>query len=310
MLCGGSEILTMFWWCAGLTALACAARAFLYEPYQVEITRYQLEIDDLPDSFQGFTILQLSDLHISGLGSRERRLMEIIAREEVDLILNTGDLISSPRGIPVALQVIRGARSRYGTFFVYGNNEIEELRDLSDIRRPLEELGYQVLVNENRTLNLPHGTVHVIGVDDPKSYRDDLELAVTGLPESGLKILMSHTPETFEKACALGIPITFAGHTHGGQVRFPIIGAIWTDTPRTGIRYSAGRYLRDSRHLIVSRGLGWSLMPMRFLCLPEIVFVTLLKSPPGTSSGSDHRSTFEPERPPLRVSEPESSTSP
>ena len=92
------------------------------------------------------------------------------------------------------------------------------------------------------------------------------------------EILLSHTPETFPDAKARGIALTLAGHTHGGQVQFPFVGPLWGDTPRTGRRYVAGVFEEGRSTLVVSRGIGWSLLPLRFLCTPELIELRLRPS--------------------------------
>lgn len=251
----------------------------LWECQAMRFTRIQVELEGLPTALEGMKVLHLSDVHVGSIGRREAWLIRKLKELEPDVLAVTGDLVSAPAGIPFALEVLRHARWRRGAYFTNGNNEIEELHDLKELHQKLKELGIVTLCNDHRVLDDGNGSLVVAGVDDPKNNLDDLEGTLARIERGTPIILLSHTPETFEPAAEKGVGLVLSGHTHGGQVRVPFFGALWTDTPRTGLRYSAGVYRLGRSTLIVSRGMGWSLLPVRFNCPPEIIEVTLRRAP-------------------------------
>ncbi|MBI4860218.1 MAG: metallophosphoesterase [Candidatus Riflebacteria bacterium] len=279
----------MIWLFAGLVALALvwSYRGFLVEPWRIERSVLRLPVPNLPPGLIGKRILFLSDLHTQAWGYRELFVAEVLRRRPPDLVIVTGDLISSPVGVPVVLELFGPASPPMGIFFVRGNNEIEELPDPDAFAERLRGLGWTVLCNEHRVIDDPAGRFCIAGVDDPNNRRDDLAKALHGIPHGMFTLLLSHTPEPFLEAAGRGVELVLAGHTHGGQVRLPGIGALWTDTPRCGRRYSAGVYREGGATMVVHRGIGWSVLPLRLYCPPEVLELELVpptsdeSSPPG-----------------------------
>jgi predicted MPP superfamily phosphohydrolase len=269
----------MLGWGLAATAAACAYRGFLVEPWRIGVSRLELAIPGLPPWLARARILFLTDLHTSGWGYREHFIADVLARTPPDLLFITGDLISKPNGIPIVLELLANVRPPHGVYFVAGNNEVEELPDRKGFEDRLRGMGWTVLINEHVVVSHPEGNMVVAGVDDPNSDLDDLPKALEGIPPGAFTVLLSHTPETFPDAAAGRIPLVLSGHTHGGQVRVPGFGALWTDTPRTGLRYSAGVYREGDSTMVLSRGIGWSLLPLRFWCTPEVIELVLRPVP-------------------------------
>jgi hypothetical protein len=248
--------------------------AFLVEPGWIEVNRTIEFVPAIPASQPDLTIIHLSDLHIGRLGTRERRAAAMINEARPDLILISGDL-TRHGATPEDLEGFLGAlRSTYGKFAVWGNEDYRGgvATDWGPVS--LKRAGFRLLRNESVRLPRTAGRIHVAGLDDPVSGHDNLSLAMARIPRRDVCILLSHTPEIVRYLGNWDIDLVFAGHTHGGQVRLPLLGALWVPPGTRGFLegwYDAGRGVR----LHVSRGLGWSLVPARLLCRPRIDRITL-----------------------------------
>jgi uncharacterized protein len=239
-----------------------ALDAFVVEPYAVELTSHAITAPVA----RPLTVVHLSDLHTSGLGRGERRIATLFAEARPDLVVITGDVVDGGDLEP-ARALLRQLRAPLGVFVVRGN--WENWRPPADEAAFYASLGVTLLVNEGR---LVRPDVWVAGLDDPMSGQADLVAASAGAPEGALRVVLFHSPEYFD-AAARSIDLAFAGHTHGGQVRLPFVGPLWTP-PGSG-RFVDGWYERGAARMLVSRGAGTSILPVRFLCPPEIARVEI-----------------------------------
>ncbi len=250
--------------------LACAvlvgADATLVEPYRIELTRHTVRAPIR----ERLVIAHLSDLHTHGFGSREQEVVALLDRERPDLIVVTGDVVDGGDLGP-ARELFAKLHARLGVWVVRGNweNWKPPANDVSTIA----SYGATLLVNEGR---LVRPDVWLAGVDDPMSGAADLAAALRGAPKDAARVALFHSPEAFDRF-APAIDLAFAGHTHGGQVRLPLFGAVWLP-PGSG-RYVAGWYSAESTQLFVSRGVGTSILDVRFLCRPEVAIVTVEPRP-------------------------------
>jgi predicted MPP superfamily phosphohydrolase len=245
----------------GVTA-AVAIDGFAVEPYAIETTHPRATIGLGPP----LKIAHVSDLHSHGFGARERRLIAILEDEKPDLIAVTGDSVDTG-SLEDAREVFARMRAPLGVWVVRGNWE--------NWKRPAGErvffasVGATLLVNEGRAAK---DGVWIAGVDDPMSGAADLAAATAGAPPGARVIALFHSPAIFDRADER-IDVALAGHTHGGQVRVPFAGALWLP-PGSG-RFEAGWYEHGSARLYVTRGVGMSVLPVRFMCRPEVAIVTL-----------------------------------
>lgn len=245
-----------------------------FEDTAIAVKRYTVPVINLPDEFNGFTILHLSDLHNNEHGSGQSRLLKLIQRENFDIVALTGDFLDkrNPKIEPV-ISLIQGIKDK-PTFFVPGNHEW----GLNfSIRDNLESLGVEVLVNKSYKYVLGKSHLWIVGVDDPYLGRDDLNKAMGEIKDDFPKILLAHAPNIFKKAVAFNIDLTLVGHTHGGQIRIPFLGAIYVPGQGLFPKYDYGLYQEDSKSMIISAGLGESIFPIRVFNRPEIVFVKLVQ---------------------------------
>ena len=226
-------------------------------------------------------IAQVSDLHNARFGEGNAELLELLAGTEPDFIAVTGDLVDSRHtDIEIALEFIEGAARIAPVYYVTGNHEAR-LSDYGELRADLEAAGAVVL--EDRAA--PYKEVNVIGLADPDlALPGDIFVEVPamvramldGLVDPGrYNILLSHRPELFAAYKESGVDLALTGHAHGGQFRLPFIGGLIAPNQGFFPKYDAGLYTEDGANMVVSRGLGNSIIPLRFNNRPEIVVIEL-----------------------------------
>ena len=210
----------------------------------------------------------LSDLHTSGLGRRERRLLALLDAEQPSVIVITGDTVTWGRH---PYDQIRPLLSRLhaplGVWLVRGNWENEY--PLHNERAFYSQLGIHFLLNEARPIR---PDVWLVGLDDPSSGRPNFEAALSTVPAGSYVIAAFHAPAFFDQI-AERVPLALAGHTHGGQVRLPLIPVFWL--PRGSGRFLEGWYAESGSLMYVSRGIGTTFLPIRFRCSPELAIITV-----------------------------------
>ena len=234
----------------------------------------RLAYDNLPESFCGFRILHLTDLHADGVVGLADVISERISDLKVDLCVMTGDYrfaVSGPSEpvYPPMQRILNHVNARLGTVGVLGNH------DLSDTIPELERMGVRMLINDALELQNGEESLWLIGVDDPHYYGcDDLPGALRRVPSDGFKVLLVHTPEIFKEAQGYGIDLYLCGHTHGGQICLPLIGPVIShaNCPRA---YTRGVWKYKNLQGYTSTGVGTSGVPVRFLCPPEIGLIEL-----------------------------------
>ncbi|WP_418790512.1 metallophosphoesterase [Phosphitispora sp. TUW77] len=247
------------------------------ERYVLKVRKYNVYLPNLPETLAGFTVLHLSDLHGKRFGKCQKKLLHLIRQQQFDLVAITGDLVNKfwP-DIDPAVELIQNLPDK-PVYFVSGNHEWKTgFRH----REKLRELGVQILDNKAEMAGYKDGYIWVLGVDDPHTGRDNLDKALQeAAQESGEprvpRLLLAHSPNIFPKADDRKIDLILAGHTHGGQVRFPLVGAVFA--PGQGLlpRWDYGKYQAEHSTMIISSGLGESDLPIRFNIRPEIVLVSL-----------------------------------
>lgn len=278
------------WWAAftinaALQALGSIAlyRGAIIEPGRLAMTALAVSTDRLPANSPPLRLLHLSDLHIERLGCREAQLLALIHQADPDIILITGDYVNlsnntDPETHAQVRQLLSQLSARGGVFAVLGSPAV----DLPGVIPALfEDLPVRLLRNEGVELHGASGQrVTVVGIDCRHDIAGDtlvLDHALAGVTGTGPRLLLYHSPELMPAAVARDIDLYLCGHTHGGQVRLPGIGALLTSS-RLGRRYVMGHYHEGRTHLYVSRGVGFEGLGaprVRFLCPPEITLVTL-----------------------------------
>ncbi|MDX2161920.1 MAG: hypothetical protein SF162_11395 [bacterium] len=262
---------------AGLTALAFYATWI--EPFNVGVTRQRLVNAD-STSDRMFTLLHLSDLHIERVGLRERRVNALIEALKPDMIVFSGDFINiSYRDDPTAHAAVRDVigqwHAPYGVYVVPGTPAVENGQAIAIFTADQPNL--TVLLNEWRSIDTPAGTIHLLGLVTTHDLAYDrvvLAHALNAAPKTpAMRIVLTHSPDLAPDASKAGCHLYLCGHTHGGQIRVPFIGAILTAS-HYGRRFVMGRYNVEGMTLYTTRGLGmegFGAPRARFLCPPEVV---------------------------------------
>jgi len=240
----------------------------------IKIRRHDICSPDLPASFDGFTILHLSDLHVDLNDGAMRRLVDLLPTISYDICVLTGDYRAKTfgpyrtalDGLAQVCEQLEG--SVYG---VLGNH------DTIRMVPALEELGVRMLLNESETIERGAEHIHLVGIDDAHYYRvDNIEKAASGVPAAGFSILLSHTPEIYRQAAHAGFNLLLSGHTHGGQICLPGAIPIVLDSvlPR---RMGSGAWSHHDMIGYTSVGVGSCVLPVRLNCPPEITLHRLLR---------------------------------
>ncbi len=272
----------------------------VFEPNNLQVERQVITIKNLPQSFEGVKIVQLSDFHSWWFGSREKRVLKILEELNPDFLFITGDFVDpitktmtdrDLSSVKIFWQKL-GEKYKNRVFGVLGNH------DTGIVKNYLEESGITILDNENKKIFLGNdfiypvrdsrnknegqeehisNEVYLIGVNDPWTGRDDLAKAMEGTEDNVPKVLLAHAAEIIDGAVREKIDLVLVGHTHGGQVNIPIVGRLIQPLSEYGRRYTSGLFKIDSAYLYVNRGVGTSFLPIRFACPPEITLIELRK---------------------------------
>jgi predicted MPP superfamily phosphohydrolase len=256
---------------------AGSAYARLVEPYDYELTLTDVWINGLPSGFDGFRIAQISDVHHSRLVSIKevRRVVELAQGAGADLIALTGDYTTSYRRfIEPCAEVLGGLSAPEGVWAVLGNHD--HYTDPQLTARALERAHINVLNNANTLIRRGGEALQLAGIDDWSWNGTDWPRALHGLDRKLPTVLLSHQPRVLDVAEAEQVSLILSGHTHGGQLSLPFIGA----PARFGVedfKYLRGLYERNRTQLYVSRGTGVIGLPLRFGVRPEISVLRLRK---------------------------------
>jgi predicted MPP superfamily phosphohydrolase len=265
---------------------------FVYiENNHLTVTHIELATPSLPGEFNGFKILQISDLHNEEFGKANSKLIAKVNEASPDLIVITGDFIDiNNYNEPVLISLIDNLIKISPIYFVTGNHEISSIKFSHSIEEKLYYRGVKILRNSTDTIEKGGQSITLIGLDDPELARkinNNMNTKVMSKALNNLlnntnnktfKILLSHRPEQLPLYSKYNIDIIFSGHAHGGQVRLPFIGGLYVPNQGLFPKYTSGKYTLGNSTMIVSRGLGNSALVPRIFNLPEIVVTTLYSS--------------------------------
>ncbi|MDP9342668.1 MAG: metallophosphoesterase [Actinomycetota bacterium] len=285
----------MVWWIVAAVLVAgalCVAYGMAIEQTWFRLSRYRLDI--LPADAGRLSILHLSDLHFQPDDRRKARFLAGLPTADVAVV--TGDILGEADAVEPVVEALRPVRGRLASYFVLGSNDYYRPRPTSYLkyffpggtsrrrrltrsrdRELVEQLtadGWVYLHNVRRDISLNGTRLEVVGLDDPHIHRSDLRVAPRRSQERfGLAVV--HSPDPAPELAALGYELIVAGHTHGGQVRLPVVGALVTNShmPR---RMASGMFRLGPSYLHVSQGMGTSkYAPFRFLCRPGATLLDL-----------------------------------
>ncbi|MFC2950267.1 metallophosphoesterase [Virgibacillus sediminis] len=249
------------------------------EPYMLQVIEENISLANIPSAFEHFRIIQFTDTHIGF--HYDLRQFQTLVKEinnlNPDLIVFTGDLVDEPNrysweeGLTDALSMLKAP---FGKFWVYGNHDhggygTEKLAEV------MESAGFTLLQNSHTVIEKDTDRFILAGIDDAILGRPDIRESLSRVNPDLLTIMLAHEPDVADAVAEFPVDIQLSGHSHGGQVQLPFIGHLYT--PSLAEKYVEGKYNFHSNRLslYVSRGIGTTRLPYRFLCKPEIQVYTL-----------------------------------
>ena len=251
----------------------------------LEVNTYTIASNRLPESFSDFRIAQVSDLHNAEMGGGNEKLLAILRGSEPDIIVITGDMVDSYHtDIDIALRFSEAAMEIAPCYYVTGNHEAR-ISEFDDLKAGLEAAGVIVLENKRIELEQEGEVIALLGVCDPSFQTDylfgDSAPVISGTlqeltaADDAYTILLSHRPELFDTYVKSGVDLVFSGHAHGGQFRLPFVGGLVAPNQGLFPEYDAGLFTEGNTTMVVSKGVGNSIIPVRFNNRPEIIVVVL-----------------------------------
>jgi len=285
-----TETLVSVWILLSCLAVATLAWMIFVEPRNYEISRRSVSLEKpLGRSLQ---ILHLSDIHFANPNNHLARFFDRLTHEKFDLVMISGDIFDCVDGIPFCLDNLRKLKPKYGTFAVFGNHDYFDYH-LWDVlfrhipgqgnpsnhqrnellEKSLKESGVRLLKNERVSLGVNGDTLIIYGLDDPVTGHADLGKTMPSIDPNKINLLLTHTVDAFLYIAEGEIDVSFSGHSHGGQIRFPLIGPLITHT-RIGRQYTEGIHELKGAICSISRGMGASrFFPLRLLCRPQAILL-------------------------------------
>lgn len=261
----------------GLSILAFLLYCTLLEPNLIEVTHLDITIRDLPREFEGFTIVQLSDIHTGFWVTNDdvRQFVALANAEEPHIVVLTGDFLTRlSKDIPGTGEALGDLKTKHGVYAVLGNHDYWEDEDA--ITEALSNNGIDVLFDEAREIRVGRGRLMVVGTDDLWEGAPDFDKAFEEVKDRDACITLAHNPDAAMHMDGRLVDLALAGHTHGGLVVLPGIGALLSSSG-LGRKVVSGLHEVNGVRMYISRGLGRgsTVVPCRFRCRPEIAVFTL-----------------------------------
>lgn len=250
----------------------------LFEAWAYEVTETVIRVKDLPERFEGFRIAQVSDVHHSRLVSIEevRQVVGLANAAGADLIALTGDYTTDrPEYVEPCAEALGELKAPEGVWAVLGNHD--HRTDGLLTRAALRRRGIEVLTNQNTELRRGADVLQLAGVDDWGWGKADFARAMQGVDTSRPSLMLSHEPMALDVPETRGVSLILSGHTHGGQINLPLVGApaayVWEH-----LKYLRGTYESEGTQLYVSRGTGVIGVPVRLGAPPEVAVIRLQRA--------------------------------
>lgn len=250
----------------------------------IKVNKLSIGFLNLPKEFDGFRIVQISDLHNAEFGIGNEKLIERVKNAKPDVIVITGDIIDSNNtDVGIAIACAKSFSQVAPCYYVTGNHEawISD-EEYSKLEEGLLESGVHILHNDAAVITKGDASISIIGIDDEDVLKNSgiksdvtAELINALTKEEHFTILLSHRPEYFKEYTKSRADLTFTGHAHGGQFRLPFIGGVVAPGQGLFPKYDKGVYQENDKYMICSAGIGNSIIPVRFNNQPEIVLVEL-----------------------------------
>jgi len=272
-------------WCITVLLLMVLAGWTLWGNTALELNTYTVTNEKLPQSFDGYRIVHISDLHNAQMGEGNENLLSMLRKAEPDMIAITGDLVDSRKlDMDIALAFIREAVKIAPCYYVTGNHE-GRLSNYDVLKVQMETAGVTVLEDAAVEITREGESITLIGLHDPSFHGiyepENIEkladTQLTGLytNKTAFTVMLFHRPSYFEVYATHGVDLVLSGHMHGGQFRLPFVGGLYTPSHGFFPDYDAGLYTEGNTAMLVSRGIGNSAFPFRFNNRPEVLLIEL-----------------------------------
>lgn len=269
----------------GVAGCAVLVGVFLFNLWNcdVETNVYKIESPKIPKSFDGFRIAQISDLHNAEFDKYNSEILSPVFHSKPDIIVITGDMIDSRNtNVEVAIELAKRAVNIAPTYYINGNHESRLPKEYEELKEGLSKAGVMILENDMVDITRNDEKITLIGLNDPTFDR------MGGVSMSGrlsfligdndnYKILLAHKPEFFAAYAGL-VDLVFSGHAHGGQFNIPFVGGVIAPGQGFFPEYYQGCYFKNGTEMIVSRGIGNSIIPFRINNKPEIIVAELVSN--------------------------------
>lgn len=268
-----------------ITALIIIVAFLYWQNNDIVTTNINIENSKIPNNFDKFKILQVSDLHNKEFGKNQEKLVNLTKEINPDIIVVTGDAIDSRRtNMDIAIDYLSQVAKIYPTYYVTGNHE-RRISDYNKFEESLIKSKVKVLNNQFENIKIGNEEISLIGMKDISfiTSNDKSEEYLSILnnikkeTNNNFTILLSHRPDIIDVYSKANVDLVFTGHAHGGQIRLPFTDGLFA--PNQGLlpKYTSGKFKEDNTEMIVSRGLGNSLFPFRIFNRPELIVTTLNK---------------------------------
>ena len=259
-----------------------------FENTVIEVTKYTVRSERLPSSFDGYRIVQVSDLHSADFGNGHNGLINKIKACKPDIIVVTGDLCAKDDDAEIdsSVSFMKKAVKVAPVYYVTGNHEAV-LDKYMILMARIEALGVTILNDDEVTLTVGGESIKLLGVCDPSfegltesKNKSVMRVKLDKLSPVGdsYTVLLSHRPELFSIYSNYNIDLVFSGHAHGGQIRIPFIGGLYAPNQGVFPKYTSGVHIMNGTTMVISRGIGSSSFPFRINNNPELICVTLKKA--------------------------------
>lgn len=261
-----------------LACSICVASAFLYwQDNHIVITEYKYENEKVPKNFEGFRIVQVSDLQNKKFYKNQSSLIKKVKKANPDIIVITGDIIDANRtNLENAFMFIDKAKSIAPIYYASGNHENHSDK-YDEIIEGLSLRGVHILENKYEHIERNGEKIAILGLRDIRTSLDFQNALYDMVNENYdyLKILLSHRPELYYMYDDSGVDLSFTGHAHGGQIRLPFTDGLFAPNQGFLPKYTSGIRHFENSSMVISRGLGNSIFPFRIFNRPEITVTTL-----------------------------------
>ena len=258
---------------------------YLYiENTTLQVTKFEITNSKIAEDFNNYKIIQVSDFHNTTSEKLYNDLVEEIKTQKPNIIALTGDLIDSRKtDINVAIEFLKDIKDIAPIYYVTGNHE-SRVDEYSQLKEQMKSLGVNILDSKAIVLKQKETKINLIGIADPNFSNEvavsDSEIIKTEInaleyDKNSYTILLSHRPEAFNTYVSENIDLVFTGHAHGGQIRIPFVGGVVAPNQGFFPKYTSGKYVEKNTTMIVSRGIGNSIIPFRINNRPDLIVVEL-----------------------------------